>query len=98
MYMSVIEMVGVLSGAGRLTDDEITDLIETIVDRLDAEAIDPSVGTTRHGNDVELTVEVTIAGQHDMEALTTGSAAVVAAVRAAGIELSRPRLSALQSA
>ncbi len=58
--MFVVELVATLGAGRRLTDDEITDLIELVVDDLDRERLQPSVSTVRLGDDVEMTVSVAV--------------------------------------
>lgn len=74
-----------LSPGRYLADDEITDLIEAVVDDLDATTADPSVGTVREGDDVQVTVAVTVDGPDPFAALATASAAMLAAFHAAGV-------------
>ena len=83
--MFLVEVVATLGCTRRLTDDEITDLIESVVDRLDEQAFEPSVGTARIGTDVEITVVVTIPDPVGWEALTQGLAAVRDAFQAADV-------------
>src|SRR4029453_17790318 len=45
--MFLVEVIATLACDRRLTDDEITDLIESVVDQLDDQALEPSVGTAR---------------------------------------------------
>ncbi len=65
-----------------LTDDEITDLIEMIVDLLDEASVAPSVGTCRAGDDVEMTIGVVVDDGDRFEALRHGAAIISAALRA----------------
>jgi hypothetical protein len=83
--MFLVEVVATLVCDRRLTDDEITDMIEAVVDELDARSLDPSVGTARVGDDVELTVVVTMPDPVGWEALTQGVAAVRGAFEAADV-------------
>jgi hypothetical protein len=50
--MFVVEIVATLGAARRLSDDEISDLIETMVDDLDRLSLEPSVGTSRQDEGV----------------------------------------------
>lgn len=83
--MFVVEMVATLGAGRRLSDDEITDLIEAVVDDLDRLSLEPSVGTSRQGDDVDVTVAVTVSEAQELEALTLGVSAIKAAFHAAGI-------------
>ena len=83
--MYTVEASAVLSPGRPLTDDEITDLIEAVIDDLDATTADPSVGTIREGDDVQVTVAVTVDGADPFAALATASAAMLAAFHAAGV-------------
>lgn len=74
-----------LDGGGRLDDDEVTDLIEVVIDELDRLTIEPSVGTERLGTDLHIAVEVTVDEDEEFDALTLGLAAIKAAFQAAGI-------------
>lgn len=74
-----------LSPGRYLTDDEITDLIEATIDDLDTTTADPSVGTVRDGDDVRLTVSVTVDGSDPFAALARASEAMLAALQAAGV-------------
>lgn len=79
-----------LTGRHHLADDEITDLIEAVVDHLDRLAIDPSVGTRRNDHDVELTVGVTVDEGEEFDALSLGVAVIKAGLHSAGIGTSLP--------
>jgi hypothetical protein len=81
----LVEIDVMLSGPRRLTDDEVTDLVETIVDHLDERSVDPSVGTRRQGDDVAVSVVVTIAEAQEFDAMAAGVAATKAAFVAAGV-------------
>lgn len=83
--MFVVEIDVTLGSHRRLTDDEITDMIETIVDDLDRLPIEPSVSTHRVGDDLNLVVSVTVEEDEELDALAFGVAAVKAAFHAAGI-------------
>ena len=72
-----------LSPRRYLTDDEITDLIEAALDDLDTTTVDPSVGTVRDGDDVRVTVSVTVDGSDPFAALARASEAMLAALQAA---------------
>lgn len=81
----LVEIDVTLRSRRRLTDDEITDLIETVVDHLDGVATDPSVGTRREGDDVAVSVAVTIDQAQEFDALAAGVAATKEAFAAAGV-------------
>jgi hypothetical protein len=83
--MFLVEIVVTLGSENRLTDDEITDIIETVVDDLDVLLLDPSVGTTRVGNDVEVTVSVGVDESEEWDALAAAIAAAKSAFHTAGI-------------
>ena len=83
--MFLVEIDVTLGTNSRLSDDEITDLIEAVVDDLDQLSVEPSVGTCRNGDDVELTVGVTLDQTEEFEALAVGVAVVKSAFHAAGI-------------
>jgi hypothetical protein len=83
--MFLVEIDATLSSGRRLTDDEITDMIERVVDDLDRLPVEPSVGTRRVGDEVNVTVGVAVDQAEEFEALTFGVAVVRAAFHAAGI-------------
>ena len=83
--MYTVEASAVLSPGRRLTDEEITDLIEAVIDDLDTATADPSVGTVRDGDDVRVTVSVTVDSSEPFAALARASEAMLAAFHAAGV-------------
>jgi hypothetical protein len=83
--MFLVEIVAMLGCDRRLNDGEITDMIETVVDDLDRLSLEPSVGTVRVGDDVEITVSVTVDEREEWDALTRGVSALRAAFHAADI-------------
>ena len=83
--MFVVELVATLGAGRRLTDDEITDLIELVVDDLDRDRLQPSVSTVRLGDDVEMTVSVAVDAPDEISALDHAVSAVRAAFRTADI-------------
>jgi hypothetical protein len=83
--MFTVEASAVLSPGRRLTEDEITDLVEAIIDDLDTTTVDPSVGTVRDGCDVRVTVSVSIEASDQFAALARASEAMVGAFHAAGL-------------
>lgn len=83
--MFLVEVGATLASKHRLTDDEISDLIEAVVDDLDRLSVEPSVGTRRIDDNVEFTVGVTIDEGEEFEALTLGLGVIKGAFDAAGI-------------
>jgi hypothetical protein len=83
--MFVVEVAATLGARRRLSDDEISDLIEALVDDLDRLSLEPSVGMSCDGNDADVTVTVTIGEADELEALTLGVTAINAAFQSAGI-------------
>jgi hypothetical protein len=83
VFMAEIEAT--LRGRPTLTDDDVTDLIEAIVDELDEHAIDPEVRTRRDGRDVHITVGVAVDSDDEMEAMSAGFDAIKAAFAVAGV-------------
>lgn len=81
----LVEIVAALTAGRRLTDDEITDVIEAVVDDLDRLPLEPSVGSVRVGDDIEVTVSVTVDEREEFDALARAVAAAKTAFRAAGI-------------
>lgn len=60
-----------------LTDDEITDLIEKIVEDLDLMSVEPSVGTERVGEDVAMTIGVLVFDElFEVKAMAKGAATI----------------------
>ena len=80
-----VEIITTLVCGHRLADHEITDLIEAMVDDLDRVSLEPSVGTARSGDDVEITISVTVDGSEQFDALTRAVSAMKAAFDTAGI-------------
>ena len=83
--MYTVEASAVLSPGRLLTDDEITDLVEAVIDDLDTTTTDPSVGTARDGNDVKVTVAVSVNADDQFAALARASEAMLGAFHAAGL-------------
>lgn len=83
--MFLVEVNVTLASDHRLTDDEITDLIEDLVDDLDHLQVEPSVGTRRIDDNVEFIVGVTVDQEGEFEALAFGLGIIKAAFQAAGI-------------
>jgi hypothetical protein len=68
-----------------LSDDEITDMIERLVDDLDEQGSEPDIGTVRAGDDVDMTIAVIVDEDDDFAALQAGAAIVGASLQRAGI-------------
>ena len=91
-----------------LSDDEITDLIEKVVDELDHLPVEPSVGTARAGDDIDMTIGVVVDDEDQFEALRHGVAIIRTGLHAAGMgtaglvvprdELMRSSVRALEAA
>jgi hypothetical protein len=81
----LVETTLTLDSGRRLTDDEITDLVETVIDQLDDLTTEPSIGSERVGSDLRITVEVTIDEDEELDALPLGLAAIKTAFQAAGV-------------
>ena len=58
--MMTVDATATLTPTRPITDDEITDLIATVVDYLDTRVIDPSVSTIREESGIRVEVSVTI--------------------------------------
>lgn len=87
--MFLVEIEVTLSTGRRLTDDEISDLIEAVIDELDPLAVEPSVGTRRSGGDLEMTIGVVVDAADELRAVAKASTLVQRALDEAG--LSSPR-------
>ncbi len=87
--MFLVEIEAVVGMGRRLSDDDITDLMEAIVDDLDDLTLEPSVGTCRVGDDVKFTVGVVVDREEEFDALSDGVSAVKAAFHSAGIGTAR---------
>lgn len=83
--MFLVEIDVTLRGPRRLSDDEVTDLVEVIVDHLDPLAVEPSVGTRREGDDLAVSVALTVAEDQELDAMVAGVAAMRSAFVEAGI-------------
>ncbi|HVE46552.1 MAG TPA: hypothetical protein VNA57_07375 [Acidimicrobiales bacterium] len=83
--MLLVEVNVTLVSDHRLTDDDITDLIEDLVDNLDHSPVEPSVGTRRIDDHVEFIVGVTVDQDEEFEALAFGVGIIKAAFQAAGM-------------
>lgn len=68
-----------------LTDDEISDMIEGIVDALDDLQAEPSVGTRRAEQDLELVVSIIVQRDDELEAMRHGLDLIRTALRASGL-------------
>lgn len=58
--MLTVDATATLVPSRPLTDDELTDLIATVIDYLDTRVIDPSVSTTQEESGVRVEVTVII--------------------------------------
>jgi hypothetical protein len=87
--MFLVEVVALLVGEQRLTDDEITDVIESIIDVLDEVTEEPSIASRRVADDVEITVSAHIDEHDEWDALARGVATMRSAFDAAGIGTAR---------
>jgi hypothetical protein len=83
--MYTVEASAVLSPGRYLAEEEITDLIEAVIDDLDTTTTDPSVSTVRDGADVRIAVSVTVDSGDQFTALATAAEAMVGAFCAAGV-------------
>jgi len=83
--MYTVEASAVLSPGRYLTEDEITDLIEAVIDDLDTTTTDPSVSTVRDEADVRVTISVAVDSHDQFAALATAAEAMLGAFRAAGV-------------
>lgn len=82
--MFLVEMDVRFGSAGEpLTEDEITDLIEKVVDELDHLPVAPSVGTSRVGNDIDMTIGVVVDDEDQFDALGHGAAIIGAGLQSA---------------
>lgn len=59
-----------------LADDELTDLVATVIDYLDARVIDPSVSTIREESGIRIEVSVTIDTDNPWRAQALAAAAM----------------------
>jgi len=78
----LVELDVFLGSRGKpLTDDEITDLIEAVVDELDQLPVQPSVGTQRLDEGIEMTIGVFVDTDDAFEALRLGTANIGAGLK-----------------
>lgn len=68
-----------------MSEDDVTDLIETVIDALDDQGFAPSVRSSGAGTSVRMTVEV-IASTGDLRSFEAGVAAITRALAQAGID------------
>lgn len=83
--MFLIEVIALVGTPRRLSDEEITDIIQIVVDDLDVRSLEPSVGSVRIGDDLEITVGVILDETEEFEALVRATRAVKGAFQSAGI-------------
>jgi hypothetical protein len=88
MGVFLVELDATLRPAQPMSDDDITDLIETIVDELDHLPVEPSVGSVRRGDEIDLTVGVVVDDDGSIDAMTHGLAVIKAAFHAAMLDTS----------
>ncbi len=74
--MLTIDVTAMLDPPLPFTDDQLTDLIEAVIDDLDARVIDPSVSTYRSDSGVRLQVSLTIDTDNPLVATATAAAAI----------------------
>ncbi len=74
--MLTIDVTAMLDPPLSFTDDQLTDLIEAVIDDLDARVIDPSVSTYRSDSGVRLQVSLTIDTDNPLVATATAAAAI----------------------
>jgi len=74
--MLTIDVTAMLDPPLPFTDDRLTDLIEAVIDDLDARVIDPSVSTYRSDSGVRLQVSLTIDTDNPLVATATAAAAI----------------------
>jgi hypothetical protein len=81
-----LNVVAVLAPPRRLSADEVTDLVATVIDSLDETTSEPDVATVvdDEGN-VRFTVSISVATDDEYQARARGSAALRDAFTAAGI-------------
>jgi hypothetical protein len=84
----LVELDATLRPAQPMSDDDLTDLIEVIVDELDHLPVEPSVGSVRRGDEIELTVGVVVEDDGSIDAMTHGLAVIKAAFHAAKLDTS----------
>ena len=80
----LVEIEATLRSGRRLTDDEVTNVIEAVVDHLDRVTVDPSVGTRRQGEDIAISLGLTIAEDQELDALAVAAAVTKSAFAVAG--------------
>lgn len=85
MDMFLVEVDVTMGIVQRLTDDEVTDLIETLIDELDHLPVDPSVGSSRNGDDLDITVGVVVDDDGSLDAMAHGLAIIKTAFHAVGV-------------
>ncbi len=74
--MLTIDVTASLEPPRPFTDDELTDLIEAVIDDLDTRVIDPSVSTFRSDTGVRIQVSLTIDTDNRWVATATAAAAI----------------------
>jgi hypothetical protein len=86
-YVYKVEASAILSPGRLLSEDEVTDLIDVVIDALDMDAniLDPSVSTAIDGDGVRITVSVNVDSQDQFTALATAANAMESAFTSAGV-------------
>lgn len=87
--MYVVGFEALLRSERDLTAEDVTDLVEAIVDDLDRTCGDADVSANGVGSEVQVAIEVVVASADDeLDALTTGFSAIHAALHAAEVNTS----------
>lgn len=87
--MYAVGFEAVLSSERELSADDVTDLIEALVDDLDRTCGDADVSTNGVGSEVQVAIEVVVVDADDeLDALTKGFSAIHAALHAAEVNTS----------
>lgn len=80
-----VEIVVTVCGGRVMSDDAVTDLIEVLIDELDQFGVEPSVGTMRNGDEVDVTVGVVIDDDGAIDAMAQALAMIRSALDVAGV-------------
>jgi len=82
-----VELDAVLTPERPLTDDEITDIIEAVIDELDTVGgEDPSISTTRTGSTVAFVIGVGVTAAGEWEAMDAAAVLIRQAFGAAAVD------------
>lgn len=82
----LIELDARLTPHERLSDNAITDLIEAVVDGLDALAAEPSVGTARAADEVDVRVSLVVEAANEIAAVRGAAPIIEAALARAQVD------------